>query len=188
LQVQLAQPTLFFHSSNIPGPFIMGAAFVDLPHPFDPLTLSEIDIAVTTVKKAHGNVFFNVVSLQEPRKAEMTAWLAEPDTAPRPKRMVDVTVITPGGRVYDGLVDLAETKIIKWELLDGEQPIVSISGRIEQQYQEKEDEEEEEEEEEKRKGRKRLADIRLLLDHYRGAAAGRARCAERRPSHRAVQD
>ncbi|KAK4236017.1 copper amine oxidase [Achaetomium macrosporum] len=104
----------------------MGSAFVDLPHPFDPLNLSEIETAIATVKKAHGDVFFNVVSLQEPRKAEMTAWLTAPDTAPRPKRVADVVVIAPGGKVYDGLVDFAETKITKWELLDGEQPIITM--------------------------------------------------------------
>lgn len=103
----------------------MGSAEVDLPHPFDPLTLGEIETAISTVKKAHGDVFFNVVSLQEPRKAEMTAWLAAPDTVPRPRRIAEVVVIAPGGKVYDGLVDLAETKITKWDLLDGEQPIVS---------------------------------------------------------------
>ncbi|KAK3303192.1 copper amine oxidase [Chaetomium strumarium] len=104
----------------------MGSTAVDLPHPFDPLTLSEIETAIATVKKAHGDVFFHVVSLQEPRKAEMTAWLAEPDTSPRPKRVADLVVIAPGGKVYDGLVDLAETKITKWELLDGEQPIITM--------------------------------------------------------------
>ncbi|KAK0708572.1 copper amine oxidase [Lasiosphaeris hirsuta] len=101
----------------------MGA---DLPHPFDPLSLAEIETAIATVKKAHGDVLFNVVTVQEPRKAEMTAWLEGPETAPRPKRVADVVVIAPGGKVYDGLVDLAEPKITKWELLDGEQPIITM--------------------------------------------------------------
>jgi primary-amine oxidase len=104
----------------------MGYTVPDMPHPFDPLTPSEIEAAITTVKKAHGDVLFHVVSLQEPRKAEMTAWLAAPDTAPRPKRVAEVTVIAPGGRVYDGLVDLTEPRITAWELLDGQQPIVGI--------------------------------------------------------------
>ncbi|KAK0671876.1 copper amine oxidase [Cercophora samala] len=104
----------------------MGSIVADLPHPFDPLSLAEIETAVNIVKKAHGQVFFNVVSLQEPRKAEMTAWLANPETTPRPKRYADVVVIAPGGNVYDGLVDLAEGKITKWDLLDGEQPIITM--------------------------------------------------------------
>lgn len=98
-----------------------------LPHPFDPLTLDEIQSAISIVKKAHGELFFNVVSLHEPRKADMTKWLADPVNTPRPPRIADTVVIAPGGKVYDGLVDLAAGKITKWELLDGLQPIVSIA-------------------------------------------------------------
>jgi primary-amine oxidase len=104
----------------------MVAASADLTaHPFDPLTLDEIRSAIAIVKKAHDDVFFNVVSLHEPRKAEMTKWLAEPSDAPRPARVADVVVIAPGGKVYDGLVDLTTGTITSWELLDGLQPIVS---------------------------------------------------------------
>lgn len=94
------------------------------PHPFDPLTASEIRTAIGAVQKHHGNVFFNVVSLLEPRKAEMAKWLASPARAKRPARIADTVVIAPGGKVYDGLVDLASAEILKWELLDGAQPIV----------------------------------------------------------------
>ena len=105
----------------------MGSLPVDsLPHPFDPLDLTEIETAITVVKKAHGDVFFNVVSLHEPRKAEMMAWLEAPDSAPRPARIADVVVIAPGGKVYDGLVDVKTTKIVKWDLLEGAQPIVRL--------------------------------------------------------------
>jgi primary-amine oxidase len=97
----------------------------EIPHPFDPLSLAEIETAISTVKKAHGDVFFNVVALHEPRKAEMTAWLADPTGARRPKRIADVVVIAPGGKVYDALVALDEPRITKWEELDGVQPIVS---------------------------------------------------------------
>lgn len=108
----------------------MGSVSVHTPHPFDPLSLEEIETTITTVKKSHGNVFFNVISLHEPRKAEMTAWLAEPETAPRPARIADVVVIAPGGTVYDGLVDIKTGTITKWEQLDGLQPIVSSSDSI----------------------------------------------------------
>lgn len=103
----------------------MVAASSDLPphHPLDPLSQVEIQSAVDLVKKAHGELFFNVVSLHEPRKQEMTKWLEDPST-PRPARIADVVVIAPGGKVYDALVDLATSTITKWELLDGLQPIV----------------------------------------------------------------
>jgi Cu2+-containing amine oxidase len=100
-----------------------------LPYPLDPLSQEEIEAAIATVKKAHGELFFNVVSMHEPRKAEMTAWLADPATAPRPARIADIVAIAPGGKVYDGLVDLKETKIIKWEHTEGVQPIVSNTDR-----------------------------------------------------------
>lgn len=96
----------------------------DVPHPFDPLSQGEIEAAIATVKKAHGEVFFNVVSLHEPRKVEMTAWIENPSSASRPARVADVVVIAPGGKVYDGLVDLQAAKIVKWELLKDAQPIV----------------------------------------------------------------
>jgi primary-amine oxidase len=101
-----------------------------LPHPLDPLSLEEIQVAITTVKKAHGDVFFNVVSLHEPRKAELQIWLEKPDSTPLPARIADIVVIAPGGKVYDGLVDLQQKTIIKWEHMEGVQPIVSSTDYI----------------------------------------------------------
>ncbi|KAJ4423886.1 peroxisomal copper amine oxidase [Gnomoniopsis sp. IMI 355080] len=104
----------------------MGTPLAEIPHPFDPLSLEEIQTVITLVKKAHGDVYFNVVSLHEPRKAEMTAWLAEPEKSPRPMRVADVVVIAPGGVVYDGLVDIQTGTITHWEQLDGLQPIITM--------------------------------------------------------------
>lgn len=96
------------------------------PHPFDPLSPAEIEAAVALVKKTHGDsLLFHVVTAQEPRKAAMTAWLAAPAVAPRPARVAEVVVISnPSGTVYDGLVSLDESKILSWEQLEGEQPII----------------------------------------------------------------
>lgn len=99
---------------------------LQLPHPLDPLSLDEIQVAISTVKKAHGDVFFNVVSLHEPRKAELQAWLEKPDSTPLPARVADIVVIAPGGKVYDGLVDLQQKSIIKWEHMEGVQPIITM--------------------------------------------------------------
>ena len=86
---------------------------------------AEIESAISVVRKAHRHVLFNVVSLHEPRKAEMVAWLSHgPASAPRPKRVADMVVIGPSGKVYDGLVDLGTAALVKWELLENVQPIV----------------------------------------------------------------
>lgn len=97
-----------------------------LPHPFDPLTNAEIEAAVSTVRKAHGDLHFNAVTLWEPRKKEMLKWLAEPKTTPRPKRVADVVVIAKGGKVVEALVDIVDGEILKWDILDGVQPLVSL--------------------------------------------------------------
>lgn len=95
------------------------------PHPFDPLSSSEIEQAVAIVRKDHGDVFFNAVTLWEPRKAEMMAWVKNPQTTPRPARIADVVCIGRGSKVYDGHVDLDEGKLISWEYTEGVQPLVS---------------------------------------------------------------
>ena len=102
------------------------------PHPFDPLSNSEIETAVQIIRREHGQLFYNAVTLWEPRKKEMMQWLADPQHTPRPRRVADVVAIARGGKVFDGLVDLKEGKIVKWESMDGVQPLVGTSrGRNE---------------------------------------------------------
>jgi len=99
------------------------------PHPFDPLSAAEIAQAVSVIKNTYGgSLNFNAVTLQEPRKAEMMAWLASPTTKPRPRRVADVVAIKRGGAVYDGLVDLEGEKVLKWECEEGVQPMVCFGG------------------------------------------------------------
>ena len=97
------------------------------PHPFDPLTAAEIESAVGLINKEHGPLAYNAVTLQEPRKQLMQAWLANPDHTQKPHRIADVVAIKKGGAVYDGLVDLDEGKILGWESTDGVQPLVSAT-------------------------------------------------------------
>ena len=94
------------------------------PHPFDPLTAAEIEQAVELVRKEHQGLFFNAVTLWEPRKAEMMAWIKDPKHNPRPHRVADCVCIGRGSKVYDGIVDLTEQKIMNWELTEGVQPLV----------------------------------------------------------------
>lgn len=93
-------------------------------HPFDPLTNEEIEKAVLTIQGEHGKLHYNAVTLWEPRKREMMAWLADTSNVPRPKRIADVVAIGKGSTVWEGLVDLAQGKILKWESLEGVQPLV----------------------------------------------------------------
>ena len=96
------------------------------PHPFDPLSNAEIEQAVAIIRKEHGRVAYNAISLYEPRKKEMLAWLADPVSSPRPTRTADVVVIGADSKVYDGLVDLETGKILEWIAMEGVQPLVSI--------------------------------------------------------------
>lgn len=101
----------------------------EAPHPFDPLSEAEIEQAVAIIQKEHSGLFFNAVTLWEPRKVEMMAWLQSPKTTPRPRRVADVVAIGRGSKVYDGIVDLTEGKILSWELTEGVQPLVCF-GRV----------------------------------------------------------
>ena len=96
------------------------------PHPFDPLSEAEIEHAVALVRKEHSDVFFNTVTLWEPRKAEMMEWVKNPAGVARPHRVADVVCIGRGSKVFDAVVDLTESKIVRWELTDGVQPLVSL--------------------------------------------------------------
>ena len=93
------------------------------PHPFDPLSTVEIEYAIAIVRKDHGKLGYNAVSLSEPKKKEMLAWLADPKS-PRPRRVAEVIAVDRESGVYDGLVDLKNGKIIAWEKLTGVQPLV----------------------------------------------------------------
>ena len=96
------------------------------PYPFDPLSASEIERATSVVRQEYGSLYFNAVTLWEPRKSDMLAWLADPQHTVRPPRVADVVAIGKGSRVYDGLVDLDAGKIVRWELTEGVQPLVRL--------------------------------------------------------------
>jgi len=95
------------------------------PHPFDPLSNAEIETVVQIVRKEQGQLAYNAVTLLEPRKNEMLAWLANPNSK-RPARVADVVAIAPAGKVVEGWVDLDSKKVLKWDTLDDVQPLVSV--------------------------------------------------------------
>lgn len=96
------------------------------PHPFDPLSTTEIDTAAALVREKHAPVNFNGITLREPRKAQMLAWLADPENVPRPPREADIVCIAPGGKVFEGIVDLDRKELVSWKHIEGVQPIITM--------------------------------------------------------------
>jgi primary-amine oxidase len=94
------------------------------PHPFDPLSELEIEAAVALVRKEHSDVFFNAVTLWEPRKADMMMWVKDPEHTTRPARVADVVCVGRGSKVFESIVNLSASKVLSWEQKDGVQPLV----------------------------------------------------------------
>ena len=95
-------------------------------HPFDPLSSLEIEAAVSLLRAQYGKLYYNAVTLLEPPKTRMMKWLADPEHTPRPHRVADIVVITTEGKVFDGHVDLTESKVIKWVETPGVQPLITM--------------------------------------------------------------
>ncbi|EPS38377.1 hypothetical protein H072_7875 [Dactylellina haptotyla CBS 200.50] len=100
-------------------------------HPLDPLTTSEIAKAVSIIRETKGQLGYNAVTIAEPKKVEVLAWLADPEHAPKPARQAEVVAIDKTGAIWDGIVDLASGKLLQWEKLDGVQPLITMEDLIE---------------------------------------------------------
>ncbi|KAF3930138.1 hypothetical protein ABW19_dt0208273 [Dactylella cylindrospora] len=100
-------------------------------HPLDPLTSSEISKAVSIVRESKGQLGYNAVTIAEPKKAETIAWLANPENTPKPARQAEVVAIDKSGAIWDGIVDLDAGSILKWEKLEGVQPLITMEDLIE---------------------------------------------------------
>ncbi|EWC47784.1 Cu amine oxidase 1 [Drechslerella stenobrocha 248] len=100
-------------------------------HPLDPLSPTEIARAVSIVREAKGQLGYNAVTIAEPKKAQMTAWLAAPEHAEKPARQAEVVAIDRTGAIWDGIVDLDAKMILQWEKLEGVQPLITMEDLIE---------------------------------------------------------
>lgn len=101
-----------------------------LRYPLDPLDADEIKSAVAAVRKENDDLYFNTVTLHEPLKADMVAWLADQNNAKKPTRIADIVATTKSGRVYDMLVDVEQGVIVKREALEGVQPTIIFEEMI----------------------------------------------------------
>ncbi len=93
-------------------------------HPLDPLTANEIS-TVFSVIKAHANfpqgAFFPIVTLKEPPKSEVLAWL--PGQPFRREAFANV-FDPPKNQLIEAIVDLRAQKVASWRARPGVQPAV----------------------------------------------------------------
>lgn len=103
------------------------------PHPLSSLSIDETNAARDVILKAHGeaSVYFRIIALLEPPKAELTKFLdaehsgrLSPST-PRPARVAEVKydAIEAGSKVpvyQEAWVDIGAKKVVKHELISTE--------------------------------------------------------------------
>ncbi|KAF2275509.1 copper amine oxidase [Westerdykella ornata] len=90
------------------------------PHPFDPLSPDEIAETANVVRNHNGapNVLFRVITLLEPPKEEMIAYLSSPSPKAVPKRIAKVHIYIE--KVFHELhIDIPARTIVSDRLLHG---------------------------------------------------------------------
>lgn len=103
---------------------LVGKAASSPAHPLDPLTESEIALAVDLVRKERSEVIFNSVNLLEPKKADLQRWLNAAN--PTLHRLADVIASGKGCKVYDVVVDITDKRIVRWEEPEGVYPSITM--------------------------------------------------------------
>lgn len=98
-------------------------------HPLDPLDAREIAAAVAVVRAEKGSLYFNTITLLEPRKKDMLRWLADTSSR-RPARVADVIATTKDGQVNDMWVDLDKRAIVKSDVVEGVQPTLIVEEML----------------------------------------------------------
>jgi primary-amine oxidase len=93
-------------------------------HPLDPLSESEIAIAVDIVLKKQNDLIFNSVTLLEPKKETLIKYVESRDTDV--PRIADVIASGKGNKTFDVLVDIKEKTIIRWDEPQGVYPGITM--------------------------------------------------------------
>ena len=97
-------------------------------HPLDPLSESEIAIAVDVVLKKQSDLIFNSVTLLEPKKDLLKAYVESQDV--KVPRIADVVASAKGNKVYDVLVNIDEKTIVRWEEPKGVYPGITMEDLV----------------------------------------------------------
>lgn len=107
------------------------------PHPLDPLTVEEIKTVSSIIRKERGNeVFiFNSITLKEPPKDKMMAFLGWDTTLSKPESIEReafvVLIDRPSGLVHEITVSITNSKITDWKRIEGVQPTLHVMEMLE---------------------------------------------------------
>jgi primary-amine oxidase len=107
------------------------------PHPLDPLTTEEVIQTATLVRqdKADTDFIFNTITLREPAKEVMLAYLGWDKETPKPESIEResfvIIIERPSGHVYEAIVSLTDNKIKTWLHMKDVQPILTLDDMAE---------------------------------------------------------
>lgn len=106
-------------------------------HPLDPLTVEEIKIVSSIIRKERGNqVFiFNSITLKDPPKNKMMAFLGWDTDSSKPESIereaFAVLIDRPSGLVHEITVSITHEKITEWKQVEGVQPTLHVMEMLE---------------------------------------------------------
>ena len=97
-------------------------------HPLDPLSESEMAVAVDVVLQKQSGLIFNSVTLLEPKKELLKTWVESQDI--QIPRIADVVASAKGNKVYDVLVNIDMKTILRWEEPKGVYPGITMEDLV----------------------------------------------------------
>ncbi|KAL1931914.1 hypothetical protein VTP01DRAFT_8970 [Rhizomucor pusillus] len=106
-------------------------------HPLDPLTTEEIRAVSTIIRKERPNEIFvfSSISLKEPPKDRMMAFLGWDTSRPKPESIereaLAIVMDRPSGLVHEMTVSLTQAKIADWKRMEGMQPTIHVMEMLE---------------------------------------------------------
>ncbi|CAM0137855.1 peroxisomal copper amine oxidase [Umbelopsis sp. WA50703] len=108
------------------------------PHPLDPLSTDEVIQTATLIRESRGEdskFIFNTITLREPNKDIMLAYLGWDKETPKPETVEResfvIIIERPSGHVYEAIVSLTENKVKSWLHMKGVQPIITFDEMAE---------------------------------------------------------
>ena len=121
-------PDVFPHLLSALAAFVLQIACSDhstAAHPLDPLSHDEIEIGVAALRKAgtiDATTRFALIDLAEPDKAEVLTWRPGQPFVRRA-----FVVARQRQRVYEGMIDLAASKVEHWQAIPDVQSAIQVN-------------------------------------------------------------